>query len=215
MATKKKGPVVPASEQRATLEYTELSVLSKFPRNPRGHDLAALGEAFDDRGFVTPLLMDETSGYLVEGHGRIEKLEKMREAGSPPPARVEDRDGKWYVPVIRGIGFEDMDQARRHLLGANRIGEGLWDNRLTADMLGKLGDDGLVGTGFYKEDTAKFLAMVRDPWSSDIDLTKAGAHTDGIPGRIVVTCPAKRKDEVREAIVSTIKRRGFKGVEVA
>jgi len=150
--------VPPAAEQRQRIEYMELGVLLKFPKNPRGHDFVALGEAFKDRGFVTPLLLDETSGLLVEGHGRLEKLEEMRAAGAPPPARIEDRDGKWSVPVVRGVYFENMDQARRHLLGANRIGEGLWDNRLTADMLGKLGEGNLIGSGFGEKDLVTFLA---------------------------------------------------------
>lgn len=214
---KPKVAIPPAAEQRHRIEYMGLRALLAFPKNPRAHDLAALGEAFEVNGFVTPPLIDETSGLLVEGNGRFEKLKALRDAGEKPPARIEVRDdGEWYVPIVRGIWFDDLEQATRHLLAANRIGEGLWDGRLTANMLGKLGDDGLAGTGFYKEDTAKFLALVRDPWKSDIDLVnKAGSHTDGIPGKIVITCPAKKKDELREAILSTIKRRGFRGVEVA
>lgn len=167
MKKKPKVDIPPAAEQRQRIEYMELGVLLKFPKNPRGHDFVALGEAFKDRGFVTPLLLDETSGLLVEGHGRLEKLEEMRAGGAPPPGRIEERDGKWCVPVVRGTYFEDMDQARRHLLGANRIGEGLWDGRLTADMLGKLGKDGLVGSGFGTTDLAMFIAKAGGPLAPD------------------------------------------------
>lgn len=207
--------IPPVDEQRARIEYMDLDVLLEFPENPRGHDLVGLGEAFEQRGFVTPLLMDETSGLLVEGHGRLIKLKALRDAGDKPPARiVVDEAGKWHVPVVRGIYFADMDQAMAHLLGANRIGENLWDGRLTAAMLAKLGDDGLAGTGFFKEDTARFLALA-NPWKSDIDVGKAGEHTEGIPGRVVITCPAKKVDEVRELVKAAVKRRGLRGVEVA
>lgn len=213
---KTKAKIPPLEEQRARIEYMELGVLLKFPKNPRGHDMDALGEAFEDRGFVTPVLMDETSGLLVEGHGRLEKLQALKDAKKPAPGRIEVRDGKWYLPVVRGIYFSDMDQARRHLLGANRIGENLYENKLLADMLGKLGNDGLMGTGFYESDVAKFMALIKDPWASDIAaVEKSGSHLEGIPGRITITCPIKKKDEIREVIEAAIKRRGFKGVEIA
>lgn len=157
-------PKVDATKQVARIEYMALEELRKFPKNPKGHDDAALAEAFADRGFATPLMLDETSGLLVEGHGRLERLSVMRAKGEPAPARVKvSPEGKWSVPVVRGIGFEDMDQARRHLIGANAIGAGVWDNRLLADMLSKLGDDGLLGTGFHKEDLAKFMALASGP----------------------------------------------------
>lgn len=215
--SRKKPPanIPPASEQRHRIEYMGLGVLLGFPKNPRGHDLAALGEAFEVNGFVTPPLIDETSGLLVEGNGRFEKLKAMKDAGEKAPARIEVRDdGEWYVPVVRGIYFESMELATRHLLAANRIGEGLWDGRLTATMLAKLGDEGLAGTGFFREDTARFLALA-DPWKSDIDVGKAGEHTEGIPGKVVITCPAKKVEEVRELVKAAVKRRGIRGVEVA
>lgn len=160
---KPKTAVPPIDKQRARIEYMELGELRKFPKNPKGHDDAALAEAFADRGFVDPLLVDETSGLLVEGHGRIKRLEAMRADGEKPPGRIEVRDGRWYVPVTRGIWFADLAQAKRHLLGANRIGEGLWDNRLTAAMLSSLGDKGLLGTGFRPEDLASFIALATGP----------------------------------------------------
>lgn len=221
---RKKGKVAkvvipPLDEQRQRIEYMDLDVLLEFPENPRGHDLSQLGEAFEQRGFVTPLLMDETSGLLVEGHGRLRKLKAMRDAGEKAPGRIvvmtePGKPARWLVPVVRGTYFANMEQATQHLLAANRIGENLWDGRLTATMLSRLGDEGLSGTGFFKEDYARFLALA-DPWKTDIDVGKAGEHTDGIPGKVVITCPAKKVDEVRELVKAAVKRRGLRGVEVA
>ncbi len=42
-----------AADQRLSIEYMELGVLKKFPKNPKAHNLGALGEAFENQGFVS------------------------------------------------------------------------------------------------------------------------------------------------------------------
>jgi len=201
--------------RRHRIEYEALSEIKRWPRNPKLHDLDALGEAFRDRGFVTPPVKDEKTGQLVEGHGRTDKLDQMKAAGEPAPDGIEVKDGEWYVPIVRGVTFDDVDQARRHLLGANRIGEvSGWDNALVADMLGKLGknSEALLGTGFKPSDLTHFLTLAKG-WESDIDaVTKHGAHTNGITVTIRVVCPEKSRERVVGAISRAVK--GIRGVEI-
>lgn len=184
-ATKKKqkapaaSNIPPAAEQRQRIEYMDLDVLLEFPKNPKDHDFEALEEAFEQNGFVTPLLIDETSGLLVEGHGRLQKLKQLKDAGEKPPARVWERDGKWSAPVVRGIWFETLDQAKRHLLGANRIGQGMWTNKLTAEMLTSLGEGNLLGTGFRDTDLVKFVNMTDPEFLNGFNPSSGGTNPSG------------------------------------
>ena len=130
MAAKKVGPYV---------EYVALDEVVKWDRNPRTHDDAAIERSIKRYGFVSPPLLDEASGKLVAGHGRIGALEALQAAGEPPPARVEVRaGGKWFVPVIRGISFNSVAEAESYLIADNRITElGGWDmDALRAIVLG-------------------------------------------------------------------------------
>jgi hypothetical protein len=149
--------------ERERIEYMELGALRRFPKNPKDHDLAELGEAFERRGYVTPMLIDETSGCLVEGHGRLEKLEMMRQNGEAAPRRIEVKGQRWFVPVVRGVAFDSLEQAREHVVAANRIGEGLWNSKLLAAALTKLGADRLIGTGFKESDIVHFAALAKGP----------------------------------------------------
>ena len=114
----------PVDEAEMRIEYVELSKARRFPKNPKDHDLDEMGEAMRRRGYVTPCVVDERSGYLVEGHGRLETLEGMKAKGEPPPRRIKVVGGKWHVPFVRGISCDSLEQARAHVLAANRIGEG-------------------------------------------------------------------------------------------
>lgn len=129
-----------------------------WPKNAKAHDLAFLGEVFGENGFAEFPVFDEGSGKMVAGHGRVEKLVKMRDAGETAPPRVKVKDGKWLVPTIRGMTFP---KPGKHVLASNRgVERGGWDNTLLAAALTTIGKDDLVGTGFGADDFATFLAGV-------------------------------------------------------
>lgn len=144
--------------RRARIEFMELDAPKVFPDNPKSHALGAIGEAYDDRGYVTPIVIDERTGYIAEGHGRLEELKAKRDAGEKAPLGIEVKNGKWHVPVVRGVKFASVDQLRRHILGANRIAEiGGWNNTALAKLLGKLGDGKLAGSGFGDKELVRFM----------------------------------------------------------
>lgn len=154
------------------IEYMELGVLKRWPRNPKGHDEEAIGESMRENGFAGALELDEGTGRMVGGHGRLTQLEKMWEAGEPAPERIMVKGGKWYVPVIRGVKFKNEAAAERYLLAANRLVElGGWDNGLLSSMLARYKEeDKLLGTGFDSGDVVRFLALVKGD--------KVGLNTD-------------------------------------
>lgn len=113
--------------------------LSKFKeaaRNPRGHDLDALILSFE-MGFNDPVAINETTGRLVEGHGRVLALAHMKNQGMDPPQHVyRNAKGEWMVPTLRGLKFENEAQAERYLMAHNRLVErGTWEDDMLADML--------------------------------------------------------------------------------
>lgn len=111
---------MPVKEDGLKLEYRLLTDIVKWPRNPKEHS-SELGDAFKEFGFLVPMLIDETSGRLVAGHGRLEHLQKLHDEGSEPPQGIKVIAGKWRVPVIRGGYFDSEEQAERFLLSDNLL----------------------------------------------------------------------------------------------
>lgn len=146
------------------VEYVPLEEVIRWPRNPKGHDAGALHGSFKRFGFVSPLILDEASGRLVAGHGRLETLEAMQKAHQAPPKRVRVEEGRWMVPVIRGVSFASEDEAMAYLLADNRmVYLGGWDEQALADMLGQLaaqGEEAWKGTGFEPDDLQALLARL-------------------------------------------------------
>jgi len=148
------------------IELVPLSQVQAWPRNPKKHDEPGLDASLERFGFVNPLVLDETSGRLVAGHGRLEALRRRLEAGKPPPARVEVRGAEWCVPVLMGVSFADEAEAEAYLLADNRLTElGGWDQVALADMLRRPVTEraALEGTGFTDEQADRILRTYKPP----------------------------------------------------
>ncbi len=89
-----------ADEMR--IEYMALSELLRTERNPKKHDLPSLRASMLRWGFTQPLAIDERTGKLVEGHGRIEVLQEIQKAGGKPPLRGRRR-GCGYGQRAHGV----------------------------------------------------------------------------------------------------------------
>lgn len=101
-------------------------------------------------GYVAPMILDERTGRLVAGHGRLKSLNKAKADGDRPPDRIRIRNGDWQVPVVRGIAFTDDREAEAYLLADNQTTIlGGWDEGDLKEIVERLGEAGeLVGTGF-------------------------------------------------------------------
>jgi DNA modification methylase len=160
------------------VEYMPLGALLRAPRNPKGHDLWAVAASTRRFGFVAPLVMDDRTGRLVAGHGRLETLQGQKASGEAPPARVKvGPDGDWLVPVVRGVAFKDDKEAEAYLLADNQTTAlGAWDESSLAAMLQDLAADRpLEGTGFQLEDMNELLRKVTGIRSVGAD---PGPHTE-------------------------------------
>lgn len=133
------------------IAYTALSALLRAPRNAKKHDLVNLRQSMERFGFTQPLALNEVTGLLVEGHGRLDVLQALKAEGKPAPARVTVTKGEWYVPVVRGLSFATAQDAEAYLLAANQLTiAGGWDERLLHETLASFSDHtaGFAGLGF-------------------------------------------------------------------
>ena len=147
-----------------TVEYVNFKDIEKWPRNPKDHDLHEIRKSFYRFGFIKPVLVDEGTGQLVAGHGRLDTLKILKDGDKEAPkgVRILD-DDTWLVPVLRGVKFDSPDEAEAFLIADNRLSEiGGWNSDLLSEMLGEVVDvDGaLDGIGF---DIADVMEMIGEP----------------------------------------------------
>ncbi len=140
-----------AEEREIRIEYVDFVEVQKWPRNPKDHDIHETKKSFHRFGFTKPILIDEGTGKLVAGHGRLETLEVIRNRGEVRPNGIKEVDGKWLIPVLRGVKFDDPYEAEAYLLADNRLSEiGGWKRDVLKEVLSDMdGIDGILdGTGF-------------------------------------------------------------------
>lgn len=111
------------------VEALPLSEIQRASRNAKLHDQAGITASVERFGFAELPLLDERTGRLVAGHGRIEALTKLAKSGAPTPAGVErSPDGEWLVPVLRGWASGDDAEAEAYGVGSNQLAmNGGWD----------------------------------------------------------------------------------------
>lgn len=147
------------------IEYVPLDQLKRWPRNPKSHDLGAIHQSIGRFGFVSPVIINEKTGYILAGHGRLDTLVQMKAEGREPPERVVDNGkGEWLVPVIRGIRLpEGEDEA--YAIADNRTVElGGWDEAKLAVVLEDLAKgSGFEGVGFDGDDLDRMLEGWGEP----------------------------------------------------
>lgn len=168
------------------IEYLPVDDLVPDERNPKRHDLDTLGDSFRRFGYVEPITLDERTGQIVSGHGRVERLQLDREAGTDPPEGVTVADdGRWLVPVTRGWASANDEEAAAFLIAANRLVErGSWDGDLLTALITELADTNLDGVGWTEDELDDFIASLAesdvlwDPVVSESNTSEAsGAPT--------------------------------------
>lgn len=166
------------------LDYLPVEELEGADRNPKGHDLDALGASMDRFGYTEPIVLDERTGKLVSGHGRMTQLliaENDPEKGDPPEGIQVGEDGRWLVPVVRGWSSANDLEAEMFLVAANQltIAGGWADQSGLLDLLtaGREGPLGLLGTGFGEQEVEDLLSLLSPPPTLD-ELEKEHGEPD-------------------------------------
>lgn len=145
------------------MTYMALGELQRAHRNPKAHDDAGIAASMARFGYVEAITMDERTGLLVAGHGRLDFLEASRAAGESPPDGVmlADDEVEWLIPVQRGWSSENDDEAEAYLLASNQLtSAGGWNVPDLTPMLADLAKSprGLDGTGFTQANLDVLIA---------------------------------------------------------
>ncbi len=134
------------------LEPLPLDSIQTATRNAKAHDDAAIARSVARFGYVEPMVLDERTGRLVAGHGRLADLQARHAAGEDPPEGVATEGGRWLAPVLRGWASRSDAEADAAALALNRVGEaGGWQRDTLAALLDELAQadpDLLDATGF-------------------------------------------------------------------
>lgn len=136
-------------------EYVPLDEVLRAPRNPKNHAASVLESSIGRFGYVESVTLDERTGRLVAGHGRLDQLQASRDAGDDPPDGVTvDGDGNWMIPVSRGWSSRSDQDAEAYLIMSNQATMiGGWDEPELHRILAELRDaDLLEFTGFTGDD---------------------------------------------------------------
>lgn len=168
------------------VEYVELSEVVRWPRNPKKHDEAGIDESLERFGFTEPLVLDENSGKLVAGHGRLEALQRRKGSKKEPPKNIATKGDTWLVPVVRGIRFKDEAEAEAYLVASNRLVEvGGWDEEGLSAILNDLRESGsLLGTGYQSSDVDAMVREVQAAGAPVMGMTPAEAHVGFLAAEI-------------------------------
>lgn len=122
------------------IEYMPLSEIAPATRNPKRHDTAGIRASVDRFGLAEVPLIDERTGRLVAGHGRLDDLQARRDAGQDAPDGITvSDDGDWLVPVVRGWSSRSDPEADAYLVASNQLtAKSGWDSQGLAEVLADL-----------------------------------------------------------------------------
>lgn len=153
------------------IEYLPLpDVAAKAaPTNAKAHEVDRIAASMAQLGYFDPVVLDERTGLMLAGHGRVEALQQLHAADADaPPAGIGTDDGAWTVPVVRGWASTDDQHAEAARTAANRLTErGGWDTDALAEVMAGLeGTDLLYVAGFDPDELDDLLAAA----AADMDL---------------------------------------------
>ncbi|HLE61636.1 MAG TPA: DNA methyltransferase [Pyrinomonadaceae bacterium] len=152
------------NDNQLRVEYLPLSSLKPAKRNPKRHQIDTVLASMDRFGYVAPMILNERTGRLVAGHGRLESLKKAKKEGNQPPERIQVADSEWLVPVVRGVAFADDREAEAYLLADNQTTIlGGWNDDELKEIIASLGAEGVIGTGFEAMFQEQFGMEQDDP----------------------------------------------------
>lgn len=138
------------------VEYVPLDEVQGNPQNAKLHATEGIVEAMTRFGVIDLPVIDERTGLLVSGHGRVEAIRAAEEAGEDPPEGVRVDFGTWMVPVERGWYSADDDEALAAGIGLNAwVEKGGWDRPKLVDLLDEQSPNdmgGFYGLGFSETD---------------------------------------------------------------
>lgn len=178
------------------IEYMRLDDLVRAPRNPKDHDAELIQASLRRFGYVEAIALDERTGRLVAGHGRLDQLRAAAaEAEALPDGLELAADGTWLVPVQRGWASSDDAEAEAYVVTSNQATmAGGWKPAELVDVLSDLAaGPGLDGVGFDQASLEELRAnLVPEPPAAHTDPDDAPpepATPHSVPGDLWICGP--------------------------
>lgn len=154
-----------------TLKARPLSELQPHPLNPKDHDPGLLDASISEFGFIEPVVVDERTGLLLSGHGRVEALRRRFDKGDPPPEQVKVVKGEWMIPTVTGWASRSDEEAHAAMIALNRTTErGGWNEQQLLELLQGFTDDDLLATVGYSEEEVRALERLVEADTTFTDL---------------------------------------------
>jgi len=143
-----------------------LADIKRLPRNAKLHDLEKIHQSIERFGFLERVVINETTGHMIAGHGRCEDLEARKAAREEPPEGIEKNGTDWLVPVDYVSVLPGEENAAA--IALNRLTEtGGWETGALAELLSEIAasddDDPFRGIGYDAADLDAMLAELTSP----------------------------------------------------
>ena len=166
-----------------SIKYENLDDIIQADTNPKDHDLGVLYQSMKRFGFTNPIIINESTGKLLAGHGRLQTLKMMRDNGEKAPDRIEveldtgdETIEYWHVPVLYGVSIDNLAEAQAYLIADNRLTElGGWKPMDLMENLSEILEEtgNLDGTGYDLDDVETILADIeRDTFEVEDTMTQ-------------------------------------------
>ena len=153
-------------------KLVRLQDLQPYPLNPKEHDLGAIHTSIHEFGFLERIVVNEITGHILSGHGRLETLTQQQAQQMDAPQGVVAENGDWLVPV----DYVNVPEAKEGAatVALNRTVElGGWNEEALATLLQDIENNSAVdlsATGFDAEGLEALLFDLNphfDPVSAD------------------------------------------------
>jgi hypothetical protein len=156
----------PSPDVPRRLEYMPLAdLVARYnPANVKDHDAKGIAASVERFGFTTPIEVDERTGLLVAGHGRVDELASAKVTTDEVPEGILVRDGEWYAPVVRGWQSADDDEAQAYMVANNYLPQaGGWLPEVGAVLQGLADSVGGLPPGMTADGLDDLLASLGSP----------------------------------------------------
>jgi len=172
-----------------SIKYENLDDIIQADTNPKDHDLGVLYQSMKRFGFTNPIIINESTGKLLAGHGRLQTLKMMRDNGEKAPDRIQveldtgdETIEYWHVPVLYGVSIENLAEAQAYLIADNRLTElGGWKPMDLMENLSEILEEtgNLDGTGYDLDDVETILSDIeRDTFDVSDTMTEIDDETE-------------------------------------
>lgn len=187
-----------------------LDELVELAGNAKDHDIGAIWDSIGEFGFLERVVINDVTGHMISGHGRVYGLREMYIGGISPPEGVDvGEGGRWMIPAD-GCRVEEGKE-RAAAIALNRTVElGGWDMELLREELeerARLGEEGFRGIGFDMEDLEQLRRELDGVSRGEGEEERVDQETITSQWMVVIEC---RDESEQVELIDRMSQEGYK-----